>query len=270
MKNIGLGIKLVSLTLIAVVITSGALVVLAYQSSRDDLVEAIGRRLEGIARSGVLLIDGDLHDKIQNKKDYKLDAFKTIQAALRKLKKKNNLQTEIYTFRREDKRTVSYVTMTQKKTFITHTHRITPAMSKAFSGQSSRTGVYTSENGMWISAHAPFYNSQGKISGILNIDIELKTFQAELNKKTRRLLYATAMILLFGFLLSLLFARSVVRRIRVLRDTAEQISMGAMHEVIQTDANDEIGQLAQSIERVRASLKQAMEMISADDDDDDF
>ena len=65
-------------------------------------------------------------------------------------------------------------------------------------------------------------------------------------------------VLLAGFILSLFLARGIIQPIRRLTDMAGKMSMGDLETPVEIESTDEIGELARSLERMRASLKAAM------------
>jgi len=265
--KIGLGLKIMIFTFLLVIITAVVLIYFSYRASYADLEKAIGERLEAIAATGALMIDGDLHDQIRTPADADTEAFKTIRNILRQIKKKNNLEEEVYTFRREGS-ILKFITMSHAKPFIGDTYNIKEEMWPALNdGKSCHTGIFKDEHGIWISAYAPILDSQGHISGILDIDIEVETFHMELRKKTSRLLIISAVILIFGILLSFFLSRRLVKNLRYLSEITEKISTGMMERSIKIKSNDEVGELAQSLERMRVSLKMAIEMIEKHDEE---
>lgn len=261
MKKIGLGFKIMVFTFLLVVITAVILIYFSYRTSYSDLEKAIGERLEAIAATGALMIDGDLHDQIKTNADADTEAFKKLQKVLRDIKKKNNINTPVYTFRREEGK-VKFIVMTQEKTFIGDTYDIREEMWPALNeGKTSHTRIYKDEHGRWLTAYAPIFDSKGHISGILDVDIKLETFLQELQEKRNRLLIISAIILAVGILLSFLLSRRMVKDLRYLSDITEKISTGMMDRSIKIKSKDEVGDLAESLERMRVSLKMAMEMI---------
>jgi HAMP domain-containing protein len=65
-----------------------------------------------------------------------------------------------------------------------------------------------------------------------------------------------------GITLSLLFARWIIQPILGLTLVADKISKGNLDTPVSIDSRDEIGELARSLERMRASLKAAMARLS--------
>jgi methyl-accepting chemotaxis protein len=83
------------------------------------------------------------------------------------------------------------------------------------------------------------------------------------------LLIISAIILVIGILLSFLLSRRLVKDLRYLSDITEKISTGMMERSIKIKSKDEVGELAESLERMRISLKMAMEMIEKEQEGDE-
>ena len=93
-------------------------------------------------------------------------------------------------------------------------------------------------------------------------------FSADSTDATRRL--RTTLLLVLGIsllaalaaaLLTLRATRRIVQPIERLVKSAEAISMGDLAQPVRADRNDEIGDLAQALERMRLSLESAMERL---------
>lgn len=262
MKKIGLGLKIMIFTFLLVVITAAILIYFAYRTSYTDLEKAIGERLEAIASTGALMIDGDMHDRIKGPEDENSEAFIKLQKVLRDIKKRNNLKEEIYTFRREEGK-VKFIVMSHAKPFIGDTYDIREEMWPALNdGKSNHTKIFRDEHGVWLSAYAPIFDSSGNISGILDVDIELSEFQQRLQEKINRLVIIGIIIMAVSILSSFLLSRRLVKNLRYLTNVTRKISTGMMNRSIKVTSKDEVGELAESLERMRVSLKMAMEMIS--------
>lgn len=262
MKKFGLGLKIMIFTFLVLIISAGILIYFSYRTAYDDLEVSIGQRLEAIASTGALMLDGDLHDQINSNDDVEKEPFQKLQAVLRKIKKMNNLREDIYTFRREGEKLKFIVMSHEGKPFVAHTYSIRPEMWPTLNkGEPGHTKIFQDEHGIWISAYAPIYDSSGHISGILDVDIRLEQFLMELERKTRRLIIISAVILALAILLSFILSRGLVRKLRYLTDITEKISTGQVDRPITVKSSDEVGDLAESLERMRVSLKMAIEMI---------
>jgi len=261
MKRFGLGFKIMIFTFLLLVVTAGMLIYFSYRTAYSDLEEAIGQRLEAVATTGALMLDGDLHDQIRTEADANSEAFKTLQKVLRDIKEKNNLKEAVYTFRQEGEE-LKFVVMTQEKTYIGSTYGIRKEMWPTINeGRPNHTGIFADAHGEWISAYAPIYDSRGNLSGILDVDIRLTDFRMELAKKVGPLLVVSVLILVIAIVMSFILSRRLVKDLRYLTDVTEKISTGLMERSIVVESKDEVGELAESLERMRTSLKLAMEMI---------
>lgn len=104
-------------------------------------------------------------------------------------------------------------------------------------------------------------------SYILDMDSDMETSQEKLAEKTRRLVIISAVILAIAILSSFILSRRLVMKLRYLTDITKKISMGQMEREIKVKSRDEVGELAESLERMRVSLKMAMDMIDEKEKD---
>ncbi len=291
--RIGLGFRIIFLTSSIVLLTSATLIFLAYNRAYNDLQSSIARRLESIANTAALQIDGDAHETIAPNKKLNLKGSpsdenreQAIQAHLKSLDPKdqaqykqflkirnylakvhsaNALNTDIYTLRPEDS-TMSFIVMAGGGQYIGHTHQFTPQTREVLkTGKSATSKIYFDQHGAWLSAFAPIRNSQGKVVSVLEVDEKLKTFQNELAMQLFWPAIAAALVLFLALLFSIHFSKRLVARLAYLRDVTEKISLGQMEHPIEVRSNDEIGDLAKALERMRESLKMAMQMLEDDD-----
>lgn len=268
----GLSSKILLLTTCVVLLTAGTAIFLAYRTANQSLQYAVGTRLAGIAATGALMLNGDMHDKIQYDKDASLPEFLQLRKTLRQIKQANHLDTEVYTLRKlSDDRAMKFVVMSNPKSFIGDSYKppreVQSAMVEAVAQKKSTyTGIYRSENGWWITAYAPIFNSKQQLSGLLNIDHKLVSFYQQLWQTVLPLFLLCGLVLAFGLFLSFIFARRLVQRLQYLNKITEEVSLGITNHVISVDTEDEVGELANSLERMRVSLEHAMKLIDKDDD----
>ena len=64
------------------------------------------------------------------------------------------------------------------------------------------------------------------------------------------------------FLINFLIKKYVIQRIRRIEKIAQKVSIGDMSADFEESSNDEIGGLAQAFNRMKASLKIALEMLN--------
>lgn len=276
MSKMGLGAKIISMVVLLVLLTMGTSVFLAYRSAARSMEQSEGARLQGIAATGALMLNGDLHDKIRKDEDSKTANFKVLRDVLRRIKKANGLETDVYTLRQiSADRDLKFVVMSNQKPFVGDTYKIPAVVKGAFGkaqnqNKASYTRIYRSANGWWISAYAPIINTKGALSGVLSVDTKLTTFEARLRSKLIPLLLINVLILVLGVLAAFFFSSRLVRRLKKLTELTEQMSMGKNTEAIPISSTDEVGQLARALNRMWESLRRALAALDSDDDDDDF
>ena len=67
--------------------------------------------------------------------------------------------------------------------------------------------------------------------------------------------------LLLATLLAILFARPLARKVLYLTDRADQISRGELSDSVEVKSNNELGDLGESLERMRVSMQEALERL---------
>jgi len=239
----------------------GAFGYLAFDYSRAELERSIGQRLEAIASTAALEIDGTLHDQITAKGDEDSEAFKVIRDHLRRVKEANGLKEEIYTFRRVGSE-LQFVAMSHEKPFIGDTYTIRKEMLPTLNdGRPAHTSAYSDEHGEWISAYAPILDQQGHASGLLEVDIRVGEFLALARQRLLPLLWKGLVIAAVAVVLSFLLARTVTKRLVELTELTEKISLGKVDAVVPVKGNDEVATLARALDRMRESVKIAAELL---------
>ncbi|MFN8509053.1 MAG: HAMP domain-containing protein [Deinococcaceae bacterium] len=119
-----------------------------------------------------------------------------------------------------------------------------------------RVGVYQSSNrrtfGVADSAKASFIVTVGVISNESNQLVRQQIFT---------LIVFALIVLAIAALVAVTTARQITRPIVALVQAADQISLGKMDDPVLARTNDEIGDLARALERMRVSLTAALERL---------
>lgn len=102
----------------------------------------------------------------------------------------------------------------------------------------------------------------GGRAGSAHVGIWQDAVQGEILRVLLPLIGGIAVLLLVGLAVVIFLSRRIARPILRLTRMAENMSTGDLDTPIHLNANDEIGDLARSLERMRASLKAAMARLS--------
>ncbi|AZI43667.1 HAMP domain-containing protein [Deinococcus psychrotolerans] len=128
--------------------------------------------------------------------------------------------------------------------------------------QVERIGVYARPDGTRETKSAT-----AKITGTntllyrIAVGVPIDSANAQLRNTLLALLLAGLAAMLIGAALAARAARRIVEPIERLVKAADAISLGDLSQSVKAEANDEVGDLAQALERMRLSLDAAMERL---------
>ncbi len=88
-----------------------------------------------------------------------------------------------------------------------------------------------------------------------------RRYQRQYQEKFQIFYTVMSALLLLLLVVIFLYSRSVIQPIRYLSEVADKISMGELDTPIQLKARGEVSVLAESIERMQASVKAAIERL---------
>ena len=106
-----------------------------------------------------------------------------------------------------------------------------------------------------LETQAPVLDGQ---LGSAHVGLWADAIQREVNATVLQIVALVALCLVVGIVVAAMLAGKTTRPILELKSIADHISRGQLDTVISLQSNDEIGDLASSLERMRASLKAAM------------
>lgn len=109
------------------------------------------------------------------------------------------------------------------------------------------TGKDSLTNERVISVTTPLYNSEGKLSGFFRFVTSMERADRTIITLSMLFILAAALIFLLIFMTSIYFIRTIVTPVRRINETAKKIAAGKYGEKINDTYNDEIGELAETI-----------------------
>lgn len=99
------------------------------------------------------------------------------------------------------------------------------------------------------------------IVGYVRIGMRKSYIDAEIEKTIFWVLITIGASVIFSVILAYLLVNSITKPIVSLTESADKVSMGNLSSNVQIDRRDEIGDLGEAIERMRESLKAAIERL---------
>jgi HAMP domain-containing protein len=100
--------------------------------------------------------------------------------------------------------------------------------------------------------------------GAVHVGLWAETVQQDVRGTILSIVGLIALCLVIGIGLSAVIASKTIRPILELKSIADEISRGNLDASVAVQRNDEVGELARSLERMRASLKAAMTRLNRD------
>jgi len=253
--------------LITVSVALGAFV--AYHDRKKSLEKTLARELLGIVNSTAPLIDGDVHELIRRRPDGSLEppgAFEAIRRTLVQVRNSNGLTdnygSPIYTFRRapefEKTHELEFVVMSDRdddgEFFVGHRYPAHPHHIHAFTGHPTSTGIYSDENGVWISAVAPIRRRDGQVVGLLQADRHVSYYYAQARAEAWKILMSAMLTVALAAVLAIPFSRSLVRPLQKLVAGTQAITAGDLGHRIDTGGPEEFAGVADAFNRMSSSL----------------
>jgi signal transduction histidine kinase/ActR/RegA family two-component response regulator len=260
-------LTLFSTLLITVSVALGAFV--AYHDRKMSLESTLARELLGIVNSTAPLIDGDLHELIRVDPDGTFTppgGFDRVRRTLVQVRNSNGLTdnygSPIYTFRRAadfaTTNELEFVVMSDRDGtghfFTGHRYPALPHHLHALAGHPASTGIYTDENGVWISAVAPIRRTNGEVVGLLQADRHVTYYYAQARAEAWKILMSAMLTVALAAILSIPFSRTLVRPLQRLVAGTQAITAGDLGHRIETDGPVEFAGVADAFNRMSSSL----------------
>ena len=177
-------------------------------------------KLQALASSLAINVDGDLHNKLMEDHPWKDDIVSTdenpqyleIHSMLRKAQEKNNLNTALYTIvYNSDEEIFYYGVRSDTNVYFRHQYEMFPEILLEKMNEGGTIPRYRTENGEWLSAFSPITDSNNKTVGLLEADVEFGYFRDMVfNHYKTQALISLGVILLMALIL-IPYARRILR-----------------------------------------------------------
>lgn len=123
-----------------------------------------------------------------------------------------------------------------------------------------QTPVYEDADGQqWISAFHPIRDDQGQVVALLGADFRASELKLEARHKLRSTLISASGAVLLAIFLSLFLARSITKPLKLVAESTSEIASGNLNICLNLTSQDEIGELADSFNRMVERLAAAAE-----------
>lgn len=260
---------MVLLHCLLVVVTAGTISTVLILRDRAHMVDMLGTRLESIAATAALKIDGDAHARIRSREDTSGADFEKLSTTVRNCLEANDLPHDaMYTLRpveRGGRKGTEFVVMSGTP-YTGDPYVLRPEMVRAMEERRpTHTGaVYQDEYGTWLSAYAPIVTSTGEVDGVLEVDMRADVLEGLLAENTRETVVYTLICMLLAILVGAVSVRWLLRPLGVLTTGIQQLRVGNYEHRIDTAiAAPELGAVAGTFNLMAEELESRRRVLEA-------
>jgi class 3 adenylate cyclase len=126
---------------------------------------------------------------------------------------------------------------------------------KVFEGAPAYTKEpYVDQWGTWISGYAPFHDEEGKVTGIIGIDLPLGAFPLIDRIIKRNVLFSLLPSVLFAILVSYIMSKKLTRPMKEITKGLKMVEDGNLKINIPVTSHDELGDMTQSFNNMTKGL----------------
>lgn len=266
--------KLVLIVFVLWVVGSTLLVLLSYQTAREQQMDSIRTRVRDYAALGAMSIPAEDHASLKNAEDEAGEAYTRVVETLRNVRNNSSDIHFVYTVRKDENGQVVFVGDAEEneddKSHLGDIYDdMTPLMKQAVEGLDKpvvEDEFYQDQWGSFLSAYAPIVTADGRLDGILGVDISVESVSA----MSRTLLWH--MTLCFAAITAaiipgiLLFARGMVRPVTTCVAFTDHLAHGDFSREVPEELRrrgDELGDLARSYQTMIANNRSLIQSLNS-------
>src|SRR5258705_2407656 len=222
-----LGASFLLLTAIAVLLSG----FLQYRAQEQWLRQSLGPLRLKIARTGALLVDGDLHEAVVAAARSDTPDYARLRRELVRIQETNRLGDAVYTLTDVQGATARFAVISNGRAPVGLEYRLAPEIQPILrrvltEGVPAYTGIYVSSSGTWITAFAPVKNSAGQTVAALDVDFRVDVYLGELAAVRGRFYLHSLAGAILALIARVLLARPITRPLGQLSALAPRIVQG--------------------------------------------
>jgi HAMP domain-containing protein len=249
---------------------------LQYRAQEEWVRESLGGLLLNIARTGALLVDGDLHRKVVKEGRTDTPEYTGVWTQLRRIQEANQLADAVYTLSDIAGDTARFAVVSTSgrgaRNFVPVGlgYKLAPQIQPVLrdvlaTGMPAYTGIYQSSSGTWITAFALVRDASLKPVAVLDVDFRADVYLGQLDAVKRRLYLHSLVAALLALGAGILIARQITRPVGQLAAGARRVVEGDLGAPVQVSARDEIGLLGNvfhlMVDRLRVSHRSMVDVL---------
>lgn len=241
---------------------------LLYQGASRALRQEVREHVKAIAVTAALQINPRDHETIRTRVDEHKSAYQRLKQTLVRVRNANHGIRYVYTLRKSDRpNTLQFVVDAESDPKnISHvgdlfSDKSYPELQKAFHGPNVDKEATADKWGTWLSGYAPILDSSGRAVAIVGVDLSVDQLAREESLLRSVAVRNVCITLMVAALLSLLFTRSLIKRLHIFKHATHRVKHGDLDFQLQMHHDDEFGDFAKSFNRMIDGLKDSRERI---------
>lgn len=249
-----------TLAFIILIVTSALLTFFnTYNATKAALKEQMREQLKSVAAVIATGVDGDKLRSLKPGQE-NTGTFKAIRDSLRKAKNAYPDIKFVYAYRTEGRKVYFLVDASygedEDAAAIGEEYKdFTDEMLMGASRSSADNDFASDKWGTFLSGYAPVFDSQGKAVAAIGVDMLSQRVIEKQNFIGYTIYVVIGLCIVVAGIIILYFSATIIRDINKLNKMAELVSTGEIDKDIDVKRDDEIGELAESFQRMIMSLR---------------
>ena len=256
-----------TLTLVGLaLITNGLLIAAYYHDASKHLRQQMNAKALSIAVTAAAAINGNELEKLQKPSDMNSPIYKKYETFLRKIRDGNRRQDTyikyIYTIMPDPKSTKDFLFVVDAqepgpdKSNLGDIYQFKSPQPYFLNKTITQTDFIQDKWGGWLEAHAPIYNSKGKLVGAVAVDVDDKIVMMRLHHLLQFGLIALTLSVLLALLLAYFLAKRFSKPLQTVVAALNNISKGNLDTQLPITSKDEFAIVEAAINHMALSLRQ--------------
>jgi len=235
--------------------------------------QSIEERLHDDVAIGALQIDAQAHARLVKPSDEGSPDYMNIKHTLQKIRKNGSGIRYVYTMRKLDNEQIIFVVDAETNlTNMSHlgdvysnaTPELLASFEKPYKVHVEKT--YSSDEwGTWLSSYAPIITKEGRLDGIVGMDISAKRIKRYEDYYFIFILRAFIIISVLVILLAIMFSRMISRPMIILENDMAKVQKFDLSSKLNIKSNiKEVNNMKDALENMKSGLRSFKKFVPAD------